>query len=83
VLCKRIVFIILYYIILIIFYYLSIVFIVPVVCREPKDHSSDCYVSLTNITSKSKHKVKYTGLLPAMRTVHKVKSCLHQSLRKF
>jgi len=52
------------------------------VWREPKDHSSECYFSLTNITSKSKHIVKYPDLPSAMRIVHTVKSCLHQSLQK-
>jgi hypothetical protein len=40
--------------------------------REPKDHSSDCYFCLTNITGniyKSKHTVKYPILPPAMRPV--------------
>jgi tRNA splicing endonuclease len=43
------------------------------VWRKPKDHSSDCYFSLRNITSKSKHIVKYPDLSSAMRTVHTVK----------
>jgi len=47
-------------------------FAVPIVWREPKDHSSDCYVCLTNITgisSKSKHTVKYPDLPSTMRPV--------------
>ena len=42
------------------------------VWREPKDHSSNCYFCLTNITgisSKSKHTVKYPDLPSAMRPV--------------
>jgi hypothetical protein len=42
------------------------------VWREPKDHSSDCYFCLTNITGstyKSKHAVKYPHVPPAMRPV--------------
>jgi hypothetical protein len=42
------------------------------VWREPKDHSSDCYISLTNITeitSKSKHTVKYPDFPSAVRFV--------------
>jgi hypothetical protein len=40
-------------------------FTVPMVWREPKDHSSDCYFCLTDITritSKSKNTVKYPDL---------------------
>jgi hypothetical protein len=40
--------------------------------REPKDHSSDCYISLTNktgLTSKSKHAVKYPDFPFAVRFV--------------
>jgi hypothetical protein len=47
-------------------------FAVPTVWREPKDHSSNCYFCLTNvtgITSKSKHTVKYLNVPPAMRPV--------------
>jgi len=47
-------------------------FTVPMVWREPKDYSSDCYFCLTyiiRITSKSKHTVKYPYLLSAMRHV--------------
>jgi hypothetical protein len=46
-------------------------FAVPMVWREPKDHSSDCFC-LTNInesTSKSKHTIKYPDLPSAMRPV--------------
>jgi hypothetical protein len=42
------------------------------VWRQPKDHSSDCYSCLTNITgitSKSKHTVKYANVPSAMRPV--------------
>jgi hypothetical protein len=47
-------------------------FAVPMVWRKPKDHSSDCYFCLTNITgitSKSKHAVKYPNVPSAMRPV--------------
>jgi hypothetical protein len=47
-------------------------FAVPMVWREPKDHSSDCYFCLTNITgitSKSKYIVKYPNVPSAMRPV--------------
>jgi hypothetical protein len=42
------------------------------VWREPKDHSSDYYFCLTNITgitSNSKHTVKYPNVPSAMRPV--------------
>ena len=47
-------------------------FAIPMVWREPKDHTSDCYISLTNkteITSKSKHTVKYPDFPFAVRFV--------------
>ena len=48
-------------------------FNVPTVWREPKDHSSECYLfcltDITRITSKSKHTVKYPDLPSAMRHV--------------
>jgi hypothetical protein len=47
-------------------------FAVPMVWREPKDHSSDCYFCLTNIrdiTSKSRHTVKYPDLPSAVGPV--------------
>lgn len=47
-------------------------FAVPMVWREPKDHSSDCYFCLTNttgITSKSKHTLKYPNIPSAIRPV--------------
>ena len=47
-------------------------FAVPMVRVEPKDHSSDCYYSLTNIaeiTPKSKRTVKCPDLPSAMRPV--------------
>ena len=50
----------------------QMLFAVPVVWREPKDHSSEFYSSLTNITriaSKFKHTVKYQALLSAIRPV--------------
>jgi len=45
---------------------------VPMVWKEPEDHSSDCHFCLTNvtgITSKSKHTVQYPDLPSAMRPV--------------
>jgi hypothetical protein len=40
------------------------------VSSEPKDHSSDCYFCLTNITGiTSKHTVKYPDLALAMRPI--------------
>ncbi|UYV66321.1 hypothetical protein LAZ67_4001324 [Cordylochernes scorpioides] len=47
-------------------------FAVPMIRREPKDHSSDCYFCLTKttgITSKSRHTVEYPDLPSAMRPV--------------
>jgi hypothetical protein len=47
-------------------------FAIPMVWREPKDHSSDCYFCLTEIagiTSKSKHTEKYPDFPSAMRPV--------------
>jgi hypothetical protein len=47
-------------------------FAIPMVWREPKDHTSDCYISLTNktgISSKSKHRVKYPDFPFAVRFV--------------
>ncbi|UYV84064.1 hypothetical protein LAZ67_X001034 [Cordylochernes scorpioides] len=47
-------------------------FAVPMIWREPKDHSSDCYFCLTkttSVTSKSRHTVEYPDLLSAMRPV--------------
>jgi len=47
-------------------------FAVPMVWREPKEHSSDCYffsTNITGITSKSKHTVQYPHFLSAMRSV--------------
>jgi hypothetical protein len=47
-------------------------FAVPMVWREPTDHSSDCYFCLTNIKgiiSKSKHIIKYPDSPYAMRPV--------------
>ena len=47
-------------------------FAIPMVWREPKDHTSDCYFCITNIkgiTSKSKHTIKYPNLPSAMRPV--------------
>ncbi|UYV77585.1 hypothetical protein LAZ67_15001631 [Cordylochernes scorpioides] len=47
-------------------------FAVPMIWREPKDHSSDCYFCLTKttgITSKSRHTVEYPDLPSAMRPV--------------
>ncbi|UYV60728.1 hypothetical protein LAZ67_1002045 [Cordylochernes scorpioides] len=47
-------------------------FAVPMIWREPKDHSSDCYFYLTKttgITSKSRHTVEYPDLPSAMRPV--------------
>ncbi|UYV63191.1 hypothetical protein LAZ67_2003388 [Cordylochernes scorpioides] len=47
-------------------------FAVPMIWREPKDHSSDYYFCLTkttSITSKSRHTVEYPDLSSAMRPV--------------
>ncbi|GFW64927.1 uncharacterized protein TNCV_391931 [Trichonephila clavipes] len=47
-------------------------FAIPMIWREPKDNSSDCYFCLTNIkgiTSKSKHTVVCPDLKSAMRPV--------------
>jgi hypothetical protein len=47
-------------------------FTVPIVWREPKDHSSDCQSSVTKITgiaSKFTHTVKYQYLLSTIRPV--------------
>ena len=47
-------------------------FAIPMVWREPQDHSSECYFCITQvkgISSKSKHTVKYPKLPSAMRPV--------------
>jgi hypothetical protein len=47
-------------------------FAVPIVWREPKEHSSDCYFCLTNIrgiASKAKHTVTYPNISCATRPV--------------
>ena len=47
-------------------------FAVPMIWREPKDHVTDCYFCLTDISgigSKSKHTVTYPNLPSAMRPV--------------
>ena len=47
-------------------------FAIPMVWREPQDHSSDCYfciMQIKGISNKSKHTVKYPNLLSAMRSV--------------
>lgn len=47
-------------------------FAVPMVWREPTDHTSNCYFCLTNttgITNKSKHSLKYPNLPSAIRPV--------------
>ena len=47
-------------------------FAIPMVWREPQDHSSDCYFCITQIkgiSSKSKHTIKYPNLPSAMRPV--------------
>jgi hypothetical protein len=57
----------------------------PMVWRESEYHSSDCYFCLTNITeitSNSKHTVKYQDLISVLRSVHTVNGCLYQSLQK-
>jgi len=47
-------------------------FAIPMVWREPQDHTVDCYFCITQIkevSSKSKHTVKYPNLPSAMRPV--------------
>lgn len=47
-------------------------FAIPMIWREPKDHLSDCYfclINITGITSKTKHTVKYPNLKSAIRPV--------------
>jgi len=47
-------------------------FAMPMVWREPQEHSSDCYFCMTQIkgiSSKPKHTVKYPNLPSAMRPV--------------
>ena len=47
-------------------------FAIPMVWREPQDHSSDCYfciMQIKGISSNSKHTVKYTNMPSAMRPV--------------
>jgi hypothetical protein len=44
-------------------------FAVPIVLREPKDHTSDCYLKKTGISSKSRHTVIYPNLPSATRPV--------------
>ena len=47
-------------------------FAVPMVWREQKDHSSDCYFCLTNISGfslKSRHSVQYPNLPSALRLI--------------
>ena len=47
-------------------------FAVPMVWREPKDHVTDCYFCLTNISGfsgKNKHKIKYPDVPSAIRPV--------------
>jgi len=50
----------------------SMPFAIPMVWKEPTNHVSDCYSSLTSITGvtpKSKHTVQYPNVPPAMRPV--------------
>lgn len=47
-------------------------FAIPMVWREPQNHSSDCYFCITKIkgiSSKSKHTIQYPNLPSAMRPV--------------
>jgi len=47
-------------------------FAIPMVWREPRDHSSDCYFCITKIkgiNNKSKHTINYPSLPSAMRPV--------------
>lgn len=47
-------------------------FAIPMVWREPKDHSTDCYFCLTKIsgiTAKTRHTVKYPNIPSAIRPV--------------
>jgi len=58
---------------------------VPVVWREPKDHSSGCYCFWTDvkeITSNSRLSVKYPHLPLQWGLSHTVKSCFYRSLCK-
>jgi len=50
----------------------QMLFTIPMVWSEPEVHSSDCYfclTSITGITSKSEHTVKYPDMAPAMRPI--------------
>lgn len=50
----------------------SMPFGVPMVWREPKNHSNDCYFCMTNIagfTRKNKHKIKYPDCESALKPV--------------
>ena len=50
----------------------NIPFAIPMVWREPSDHSTDCYFCLTDIkgfTSKSKRRITYPKVPSAMRPV--------------
>ena len=50
----------------------SISFAVPMVWREPRDHITDCYFCLTDIsgfTGKNKNKIVYPNLLSAIRPI--------------
>lgn len=47
-------------------------FAIPVIWREPRDHTTDCFFCLTDIkgiSSKTRHTVKYRNLLSATRPV--------------
>ena len=47
-------------------------FVIPMIWREPKDHSTDCYFCTTNIsgsTSKLKKCITYPNLISAIRPI--------------
>ena len=60
-------------------------FVVSMVWKEPKDHSPNCFLRLTDITgiiSKSKRTVKYPDFPPVMRLDRHSEELPVPSLRK-